>query len=164
MNEAKNAVIDALEKEFGHDVLFSWSMDYDVTQDDCQKIFDILNKYFFNSCLKPIDIYLWPEDKVTDALNRDTIKTCAFIFVVARICHEMIHYYDRFTKEFHDKQLNHIITNKGFDSYKARHILYDVVSENDSNAKSDDIVRRFDGHTLFVRNKRTGIGFLAMFD
>ena len=38
-------------------------------------------------------------------LNKTYMSNCIFIFAVAVLCHEMIHYYDRFTKEFHNKQL-----------------------------------------------------------
>jgi hypothetical protein len=51
-------------------------------------------------------------------LNKTYLKDCIFIFAVASICHEMIHYYDRFSKEFHDKQLNASQTNDDFDSHK----------------------------------------------
>lgn len=35
-------------------------------------------------------------------INSTNLRKCIFIFAVAAICHEMIHYYDRFSKEYHD--------------------------------------------------------------
>lgn len=51
-------------------------------------------------------------------LNKTYLKDCIFIFAVASICHEMIHYCDRFTTEFHDKQLAASQTKGDFDSHK----------------------------------------------
>lgn len=51
-------------------------------------------------------------------LNKTYLNDCIFIFAVASICHEMIHYYDRFAKEFHDKQLKASQSDEDFDSHK----------------------------------------------
>lgn len=51
-------------------------------------------------------------------LNKTYLKDCIFIFAVASICHEMIHFYDRFTDEFHNNQLKASQTGIGFDSHK----------------------------------------------
>lgn len=167
IDEAHNALIDALEKEFGHDIVFTWVQDYTLSQEDYEKIFGILNTYLFNGQLKPIGIFWWPEDKIVERLNYNAIASgehnklrtsapcygvfsgvckdvldnngdiididisneailmnkskltqCAFIFAVACICHEMIHYYDRFTKEFYNKQLENSRSGKVFDSHK----------------------------------------------
>lgn len=167
MNETKSKAIDALVDEFGHDVVFSEYMDYNLSQDDCEKIFDILNKHLFDNSLKPVKIFLWPQNKAIELLKKNAaesgkpnqnydnaefygtytgvckdikdenenivdvqmskeaivmnstkLTTCTFIFAVACICHEMIHHYDRFTKEFHDKQLKASQTNDTFDSHE----------------------------------------------
>ena len=38
-------------------------------------------------------------------INKTYLKDCVFMFAVASICHEMIHYADRYTDEFHDKMV-----------------------------------------------------------
>lgn len=35
-------------------------------------------------------------------INSSKLRKCIFIFAVAAICHEMIHYCDRFSREYHD--------------------------------------------------------------
>jgi Mg2+/Co2+ transporter CorC len=50
---------------------------------------------------------------------------------------------------------------------KARWKLFKVVGEDEDDedeAKNEDIDQYFDGHTLIVRNKKTGTGFFAMFN
>ncbi len=38
-------------------------------------------------------------------INSSKLRKCIFIFAVATICHEMIHYCDRFSREYHDLAL-----------------------------------------------------------
>ena len=127
-------------------------------------------------------------------MNSSYLTACKFIFAVACVCHEMIHYYDHFSDEYvkkfteyynghvdsfnshHDaafQEKMHEARRHGIDvvedhgrintfgniNAKARWKLYDVVGESSSN-----VYERFDGHTLVVRNKKTGNGFFAMFD
>ena len=155
MQESKSRVIDALIAEFGENVVCSKDMNYQLSDKDLRKIFDILNAWLFNSQLKDVPIKYWPESKIVDKMNYHLIESevfsqkytnapcygvhsaickniknsqgdvidiniyddiilinstfltkCIFIFAVAVICHEMIHYYDRFSDEYHDKALS----------------------------------------------------------
>ena len=51
-------------------------------------------------------------------INKTYLKKCIFIFAVASICHEMIHYYDSFSKEFHLKYIEWKKHNTQFDQHK----------------------------------------------
>lgn len=243
LDEAKNALVASLEKEFGHAIVFSWALDYQLSQEDCEKIFKILNLHLFNNALKPIDIFWWPESKIVERLNQNSIESdesrplrnaaecygvfsavckdvkdkdgniidvkmskkailmnssrltvCSFIFAVACICHEIIHYYDSFTEEHHRKQLEASINNEGFDSHEDRafqdkmheanllgvNVVEDFGSTNtyiNSNAKAryelyavvgetdrSHIHRFGSGQNLFIKNDKTGTMFYAHFD
>lgn len=51
-------------------------------------------------------------------INKSLVKDSVFIFVVATICHEMIHYAYRLTDTYHDKVLySSQHNNQGFDSH-----------------------------------------------
>lgn len=127
-------------------------------------------------------------------MNSTTLTTCTFIFAVACICHEMIHYYDRFTQEFHDKQLESSKTKEEFDSHMDQafqakkleaHENGIDVEENFSrlgtykniNSKARYVLRQAIGenedsnssifgneHSLFIKNDKTGKMFFAFFD
>lgn len=126
-------------------------------------------------------------------INRSRLANCIFIFAVACLCHEMIHYYDHFTDEYVNNFIKYCNINKKFNSHldkafqqkmmeandegidvvedfgpintyqnannKARYKLFRIVGEDDDQVRS-----LFDGHTLAVSNKQTGVGFFAMFD
>lgn len=128
-------------------------------------------------------------------MNIDKLKTCIFIFAVACICHEMIHYYDALSDEHLQKYIKQCNTDEEFDPHKdivfqqkmqeanaqgldvverygsldsyrsinnkARFKLYQLTGEDEENS---DMMHHFDGHMLNVLNKKTGIGFFAMFD
>ena len=50
MNESiYNNVIDALISEFGKDIVLSREFNYNLTQSDLKKIFNILNLYLFEN-------------------------------------------------------------------------------------------------------------------
>ena len=127
-------------------------------------------------------------------LNRDLLGLSVFIFVVACLCHEMIHYCDRFSDEFKQKYIQYqndssrkydshddeIFKDKlklandncinvkktasssvGSDNAESYVVLKKVLDENEM---SNDIVIRQTKDMLSVLNKRTGRGFLAIFN
>lgn len=71
-------------------------------------------------------------------LNKTYMSNCIFIFAVAVLCHEMIHYYDRFTKEFHDKQLKASQIQEDFDSHKDQ-VFQEMMKE--ANEKGIHVVK-----------------------
>lgn len=75
-------------------------------------------------------------------LNKTYLKDCIFIFAVASICHEMIHYCDRFTKEFHDKQLKASQTGEDFNSHQDE--LFQQMME-EANAQGVNVVETLKG-------------------
>lgn len=75
-------------------------------------------------------------------LNKTYLKDCIFIFAVASICHEMIHYCDRFTKEFHDKQLKASQTDEDFDSHQDE-LFQQMMKE--ANAQGINVVETLKG-------------------
>lgn len=236
-------MIDELVNVFGHDVVFSTSFDYMLNEDDCIKIYSILNKYLFNNKLKMIEIHCWPEDKIVERLNANKLNSdyddkapridapcygvasgickcvkdssgklvdidilddvimmnvsrltaCTFIFAVACICHEMIHYYDSMTRQYHDNYVEASVNGSNFDSHEddafvqksdeaAEHGI-DIEKDlswstyENTNRKArcflhqrigeseDDGINVFDnGHTLIISNMKTDISFFAHFD
>lgn len=50
-------------------------------------------------------------------LNSSLLTSCLFIFAVACLCHEMIHYYDHFSSEYVSKFIEYCNTNKKFNSH-----------------------------------------------
>ena len=84
-----------------------------------------------------------------------------FIFVISNkrdypetevedtILHEMIHYYDRFTKEFHDKQLKASQTHIDFDSYKDQ-VFQEMMKE--ANSKGIHVVETIEGIPFKLAN------------
>lgn len=82
-------------------------------------------------------------------LNKDYMSDCIFIFAVAALCHEMIHFYDRFTKEFHDKQLKASQTKEDFDSHKDQ-IFQEMMKE--ANRKGIHVVESLEGIPFKLAN------------
>ena len=127
-------------------------------------------------------------------LNSDYIKKSVFIFIVACLCHEMIHYCDSFSKEMHDKFLKSNIDETYKFNPHANSIFQDKMSEanaNDINVKEKltpninkdayearislknvfgedekpkETMVRQFHNMLIVKNKKTGVGFFAQFD
>lgn len=181
VTERCEACVDALENEFGHDLVASKEYTYNLTKEDLKKIYNILNFTLFGNDLGNIRLEYWPKGFIIDKLNDNAVKSgvldkkhndiiccgafsavcedvldnhgnivdidihdeiimmnktymsdCIFIFAVASICHEMIHYYDRFTKEFHDKQLKASQTDEDFDSHKDEMFQHMMMEANSS--------------------------------
>ena len=138
MNESTSLLLDKLVEDFGRSVVFNITKSIVVDDNLAEAIFKSLNKHFFNSSLKPIDVkYLsfnnilielkrrksmqLPDNKLlgvysvilendidkinlvdklilhddTILMNKDNLNNRTFIFNVASICHEMIHYFDK---------------------------------------------------------------------
>ena len=93
-----------------------------------------------------IDIKIYDEIIM---VNKAYMKNCIFIFAVAVLCHEMIHYYDRFTKEFHDKQLKASQTQVDFDSHKDQ-IFQEMMKE--ANEKGIHVVESLEGIPFKLAN------------
>jgi hypothetical protein len=70
-------------------------------------------------------------------MNKTYLNNCIFIFAVASICHEMIHFYNRFSTEFYEKQLNASKTNNDFDCHKDE-VFQDMMRE--ANAHGINVV------------------------
>lgn len=141
-------------------------------------------------------------DEVTDAnffkpiimMNVDRLKKCIFIFAIACICHEMIHYYDNMSDEYLQRYISFRNTKAKFDSHNDKAFQEKM---KEANSHGIDVVERygtldtfnsinnrarmklfntigedecngvehsFDGHTLDVYNEKTGIGCIIMFD
>ena len=127
-------------------------------------------------------------------LNSDYIKKNIFIFIVACLCHEMIHYCDSFSDEMHNKFLKQELDpNYSFDAHK-NSIFQTKMSEANENGinveetlslrldkdaykarltlknvfgedeESKETSIRQFNNMLIVKNKKTGIGFFAQFD
>lgn len=126
-------------------------------------------------------------------LNSDYIKKNIFIFIVACLCQEMIHYCDSFSDEMHNKFLKQELDpNYSFDAHK-NSIFQTKMSEANENGinveetlslrldkdaykarltlknvfgeeeSRETTVKQFN-NMLIVKNKKTGIGFFAQFD
>ena len=127
-------------------------------------------------------------------LNSDYIKKSIFIFIVACLCHEMIHYCDSFSSEMHDKFLkSNVDLNYEFNLHK--NIIFQtkmseavesginvkekispqinkdayearVVLKNvfGEDEESEETSIRQFNNMLIVKNKKTGLGFFAQFD
>ena len=99
MNESiYNNVIDALISEFGKDIVLSREFNYNLTQSDLKKIFNILNLYLFENKIKFLQVVLWPMNKLVDKLNyhakmsgpeNKEIKSVRCLGVHSSICNEV---------------------------------------------------------------------------
>ncbi len=74
---------------------------FDSTYDsvDCYGVHSAICTDLHDSNGKVVDIVI--DDDII-MINSSSLRKCIFIFAVATICHEMIHYCDRFSKEYHD--------------------------------------------------------------
>ena len=76
--------------------------DYKIDSAKCYGAFSAICRDKKNKSGDIIDVEM--RDDII-MLNSSSVKKAVFIFVVASLCHEMIHYYERCTAEYHDKVL-----------------------------------------------------------
>lgn len=119
ISENNIAFINDLEDAFGKDLVWSKSFDYVMTDNDLQKLYDILNKHAFNNELKqPQSITIVKDDTASYAgrhgilfeavdlhknihhvsnvfvIEMRQLKMCNFFQTIGVLCHEMIHQSD----------------------------------------------------------------------
>ena len=98
MNESKIKVLDDLIDAFGEKTVLSKERRFRSTTAELRTIYDILNRNLFENKDEQLTEVQMFDDIVMRNFNRSGLSI--FIFVVACLCHEMIHYYDRFSDEF----------------------------------------------------------------
>lgn len=127
-------------------------------------------------------------------INKTYLKDCVFMFAVASICHEMIHYADRYTDEFHDKMVRSSQTGMSYNPHENQLFIdkmaeanaegVNVIANVSSGETYDDLNRRAyytmkrvldedddnksivakDDQTLIVRGPGSNKTFFAFFD
>lgn len=127
-------------------------------------------------------------------MNSDYMLKNVFIFVVATLCHEMIHYCDSFSKEMHDKFLADTLTGNNDTNYHENTIFQEKMQEANENGirvvehlTSDDRHEAdmsrvtlknvlgenekfqeseviYGNQMIYVRNKKTGRGTFMQYD
>lgn len=70
VNEAKTKALDFLEREFGHDRVFSSIPNEQFSQSLYKRIFRVLNATLFGNRLSPIVVALYTQDKFHDVLKK----------------------------------------------------------------------------------------------
>lgn len=167
LEDTKSPIIQQLVNDFGAEVVFSKERKFSIDDEMLRKIFDSLNKSFFNSklpvvemrCLsyedireelilrakedktfkgdlkientfngvysvvldRPLDQIKSEDDVVfcRDLLMMNTNKLSneVFIYIVASVCHEMIHCYDRFFGDYRRMVADNIEDLDAMDSH-----------------------------------------------
>ena len=74
MSESCEKCTDALMSEFGYGIVTSSEFTYNLTKDDLERMYDVLNFTLFNNELGHIRLEYWPEKMIISKLNEHAEK------------------------------------------------------------------------------------------